>query len=50
MFHLLNTSLPAEETLVRGDIEMEFSKRDKEGFPRQWVIREGRLQIKVVFL
>ncbi|MBN2727065.1 hypothetical protein JXR74_06830 [Candidatus Mcinerneyibacteriota bacterium] len=50
MFHLLNTSLPAEETLVRGDIKMEFSKRDEEGFPRQWVIREGRFQIKVVFL
>ena len=50
MFHLLNTSLPSEGTLSRDGIDMEFSKTDEEGFPRQWIIREGSLQIKAVFL
>jgi len=50
IFHLLNTSLPSEGCLIRENIEIEFSKRDEEGFPRQWVIREGSIRIKVVFL
>lgn len=50
MFHLLNTSIPSEEKLSRGSVMIEFDKRDDRGFPRQWIIREGTLRIKVVFL
>ncbi|HDS03596.1 MAG TPA: hypothetical protein ENN72_07825 [Firmicutes bacterium] len=50
MFYRLNAEEPLEGSISRNGIEITFSGEDDNEFPLQWLIRDGNVEIKVIFV